>query len=227
MSNLVQNQTAAAVQKRNANICWKLSTGIPGFLKHAKRLIIHFNNLKNGKETYADSCTKCCNLKHVSQWSGWRCKPIEWKMSTTTTLKTKVCCSFSFTGAIYSNVFDSHLPRFESALTTSSSTRRGCGYLCFLWMMRLWMYQWGKSQNAKNVFLLPDGNGRLHSPNGHAGLKKDNLGFVMRSWRYAMYVENGEIKKMFSDLSPRRSPERPIWSVGCGHTCWTIEGTLR
>ena len=28
---------------------------------------------------------------------------------------------------------------------------------------------------------------------------KSNLGFGMRSWRYAMHVENGEIKKLFSE----------------------------
>jgi len=28
-------------------------------------------------------------------------------------------------------------------------------------------------------------------------VKKDNLGFGKRSWRYSMYVEDGEIKKMF------------------------------
>jgi len=28
---------------------------------------------------------------------------------------------------------------------------------------------------------------------------KSNLGFGMRSWRYAMYVEDGEIKKVFAE----------------------------
>ena len=28
-------------------------------------------------------------------------------------------------------------------------------------------------------------------------VKKDNLGFGWRSWRYSMYVENGNIKKLF------------------------------
>ena len=28
---------------------------------------------------------------------------------------------------------------------------------------------------------------------------KRNLGFGQRSWRYSMYVENGEIKKLFSE----------------------------
>jgi peroxiredoxin len=30
------------------------------------------------------------------------------------------------------------------------------------------MYQWGKNLGVRNVKLLPDGNGELHTPNGHA-----------------------------------------------------------
>ena len=30
-------------------------------------------------------------------------------------------------------------------------------------------------------------------------VKKENLGFGQRSWRYSMLVENGEIKRMFSE----------------------------
>ena len=60
------------------------------------------------------------------------------------------------------------------------------------------MYQWGLSQNAKNVFLLPDGNGQFSRKMGML-VNKDNLGFGMRSWRYSMLVDNGEIEKVFSE----------------------------
>ena len=60
------------------------------------------------------------------------------------------------------------------------------------------MFQWGKSQNAKNVFLLPDGNGEFTRKMGML-VDKRNLGFGQRSWRYSMYVENGEIKKLFAE----------------------------
>jgi peroxiredoxin len=60
------------------------------------------------------------------------------------------------------------------------------------------MYQWGKSQNAKNVFLLPDGNGEFTRKMGML-VDKHNLGFGQRSWRYSMYVEDGEIKRLFSE----------------------------
>lgn len=60
------------------------------------------------------------------------------------------------------------------------------------------MYQWGVHQGAKNVVLLPDGNGEFSRKMGML-VEKENLGFGMRSWRYSMYVENGEIKQMFSE----------------------------
>ena len=47
------------------------------------------------------------------------------------------------------------------------------------------MFQWGKSQNAKNVFLLPDGNGEFTRKMGML-VDKSNLGFGPRSWRYSM-----------------------------------------
>jgi peroxiredoxin len=58
------------------------------------------------------------------------------------------------------------------------------------------MYQWGKSQNAKNVLLLPDGSGEFTRKMGML-VDKSNLGFGMRSWRYSMLAEDGVIVKMF------------------------------
>jgi len=60
------------------------------------------------------------------------------------------------------------------------------------------MYQWGKAQKIKNVKLLPDGNGVFTQWMG-ADVKKDNLGFGWRSWRYAMVVDNGKIVQMFAE----------------------------
>jgi peroxiredoxin len=58
------------------------------------------------------------------------------------------------------------------------------------------MFQWGKQQNAQNVFLLPDGNGEFTRKMGML-VDKSNLGFGMRSWRYSMVVNDGAIEKMF------------------------------
>jgi peroxiredoxin len=58
------------------------------------------------------------------------------------------------------------------------------------------MYQWGLSQNAKNVFLLSDGNADFTRKMGML-VEKSNLGFGMRSWRYSMLVDDGLITKQF------------------------------
>jgi thioredoxin-dependent peroxiredoxin len=60
------------------------------------------------------------------------------------------------------------------------------------------MFQWGKAQGVKNVKLIPDGSGEFTKGMGML-VKKNNLGFGDRSWRYSMFVDNGEIKKLFSE----------------------------
>lgn len=58
------------------------------------------------------------------------------------------------------------------------------------------MYQWAKNLGIEHVFMLPDGNADFTRGMGML-VKKENLGFGQRSWRYSMYVEDGVIKKMF------------------------------
>ncbi|HET8575369.1 MAG TPA: peroxiredoxin [Candidatus Paceibacterota bacterium] len=58
------------------------------------------------------------------------------------------------------------------------------------------MNQWGKKLGVSKVKLLPDGSGNFTRELGML-VEKNNLGFGERSWRYSMYVEDGEIKKAF------------------------------
>ena len=58
------------------------------------------------------------------------------------------------------------------------------------------MFQWGKDQGIKNVKLLPDGSGNF-TRGMNMAVKKDDVGFGERSWRYSMFVDNGKIEKMF------------------------------
>jgi peroxiredoxin len=60
------------------------------------------------------------------------------------------------------------------------------------------MYQWGLKQGAKNVKLLPDGNGEFSKAMGML-VDKSNLGFGKRSWRYAMVVNDYKVEKVFSE----------------------------
>ena len=52
------------------------------------------------------------------------------------------------------------------------------------------MNEWALDQGLVNVKLLPDGSGEFTVKIG-MDVRKDNLGFGMRSWRYAAVYDNG------------------------------------
>lgn len=60
------------------------------------------------------------------------------------------------------------------------------------------MNAWGKDQNIQNVKLIPDGNGDFTDGMGML-VGKFNLGFAMRSWRYAAVINDGNIEKLFEE----------------------------
>lgn len=60
------------------------------------------------------------------------------------------------------------------------------------------MNAWGKAQSISKIKLIPDGSGEFTRKMGML-VKKDNLGFGMRSWRYAAIVQNGTIEKWFEE----------------------------
>lgn len=64
------------------------------------------------------------------------------------------------------------------------------------------MNAWGKDQNIQNVKLIPDGNGDFTDAMGML-VEKFNLGFAMRSWRYAAVIDNGVVEWMVEE--PGRS----------------------
>ena len=124
--------------------------------------------------------------------------PFEWKdLSSDEIFKGKNVVVFSLPGAFTPTCSTSHLPRYEE-LYEDFKKQGVDAVVCVSVNDAFVMYQWGKSQDAKNVFLLPDGNGEFTRKMGML-VDKTNLGFGQRSWRYAMYVEDGEIKKLFSE----------------------------
>ncbi|MBI4120956.1 MAG: peroxiredoxin [Parcubacteria group bacterium] len=72
------------------------------------------------------------------------------------------------------------------------------------------MNAWGKKLGFKKVRLIPDGSGEFTEKMGML-VRKDNLGFGARSWRYSAYVEDGEIKKAFIEPGfMDNSPQDPF-----------------
>jgi len=60
------------------------------------------------------------------------------------------------------------------------------------------MFQWGKNLGLDKVKLLPDGSGHFTRRMGML-IDKDHVGFGMRSWRYAMIVDDNRIVGWFEE----------------------------
>ena len=124
--------------------------------------------------------------------------PFEWKDLTSEEIfKGKRIVLFALPGAFTPTCSTSHLPRYEE-LHDEFRAQGIDQIVCLSVNDAFVMYQWGQTQQAKNVFLLPDGTGEFSRKMGML-VDKSNLGFGMRSWRYAMLVEDGVITKMFSE----------------------------
>jgi peroxiredoxin len=124
--------------------------------------------------------------------------PYEWKDVSTDDLFTgRKVVVFALPGAFTPTCSSAHLPRYEELYEQF----RQLGVdevVCLSVNDAFVMFQWGKAQGANKVRLLPDGNGEFTRKMGML-VDKSNLGFGMRSWRYSMYVEDGNIVKMFAE----------------------------
>jgi len=58
------------------------------------------------------------------------------------------------------------------------------------------MNKWAKDQGVEKVKVIPDGSGDF-TKSMNMLVEKHNLGFGMRSWRYAAIIDDGAIEKMF------------------------------
>ncbi|WP_448381661.1 redoxin family protein [Gloeomargarita sp.] len=133
--------------------------------------------------------------------------PFRWQDLTTQDIFAgKKVVLFAVPGAFTPTCSNSHLPRYEERYDEF----RALGVdavICLAVNDAFVMYQWGKQQGIKKVFLLPDGSGEFTRKMGML-VRKDNLGFGMRSWRYSMFVNDGVIEKMF--IEPHFSDDCPI-----------------
>jgi thioredoxin-dependent peroxiredoxin len=122
--------------------------------------------------------------------------PFRWQDLTTKEIfGGKRVVLFSLPGAFTPTCSSTHLPRYEE-LYDEIKAQGVDSIICLSVNDAFVMFQWGKNLGAKNVFLLPDGNGEFTRKMGML-VEKSNLGFGMRSWRYSMVVDDGKIEKMF------------------------------
>jgi thioredoxin-dependent peroxiredoxin len=122
--------------------------------------------------------------------------PFRWQDRTTQELfGGQRVVVFSLPGAFTPTCSSNHLPRYEE-LYADMCAQGIDRVICVSVNDAFVMFQWGKHQGVDRVFLLPDGSGEFTRKMGML-VAKDNLGFGMRSWRYSMVVNDGEIEKMF------------------------------
>ena len=76
---------------------------------------------------------------------------------------------------------------------------------------------WAKDQNIQNVKVIPDGSG-LFTSQMNMLVQKDNLGFGVRSWRYAIIVDNGKIEKWFIEPGIEHNCETDPYSESSPET---------
>jgi peroxiredoxin len=122
--------------------------------------------------------------------------PFTWKDLTSDEIfKGKRIVLFALPGAFTPTCSTSHLPRYEE-LHDAFREEGIDTVICLSVNDAFVMHQWGRSQKADHVFLLPDGTGEFTRKMGML-VDKSNLGFGLRSWRYSILVNDGVIDQMF------------------------------
>ena len=104
---------------------------------------------------------------------------------------------FSLPGAFTPTCSNEQLPGFERLHDQFKAAGVDAIY-CISVNDAFVMYNWGKSQSVTNVKLLPDGSGNFTRRMGML-IDKDHLGFGLRSWRYAMVVEDNRVTHWFEE----------------------------
>jgi len=124
--------------------------------------------------------------------------PYRWEDTTTADLFAgKKVVVFSLPGAFTPTCSSNHLPRYEE-LYEEFQAEGVDDIICVSVNDAFVMFQWGKHIGNEKITLLPDGNGEFTRKMGML-VDKSNLGFGMRSWRYAMLVNDGAIEKLFAE----------------------------
>lgn len=125
--------------------------------------------------------------------------PYRWQpMSTQDYFAGKTVVVFSLPGAFTPTCSTMQVPGYEAAYNKFKDLGLDEVYCISVndsFVMNKWAQQ-VVDGGLQNVKVIPDGSARFTRQMGML-VDKDNLGFGMRSWRYAMIVNDGVIEKMF------------------------------
>jgi len=124
--------------------------------------------------------------------------PFRWQdVSTDDIFAGKNVIVVALPGAFTPTCSSTHLPGYEAQYEELKAKGVDEVY-CVSVNDAFSMYQWSKNLGIEKVKMLPDGNGDFTSGMGML-VKKENLGFGDRSWRYSMHVVDGEIRSLFAE----------------------------
>ncbi len=124
--------------------------------------------------------------------------PYRWQeVSSDAYFKGKRVILFSLPGAFTPTCSTFQLPDFEKLYDEFKQAGIDEIY-CLSVNDAFVMNAWGKTQNIKNVKLIPDGSGEFTRKMGML-VAKDNVGFGMRSWRYAAVINDGVVEQWFEE----------------------------
>lgn len=148
--------------------------------------------------------------------------PYRWQDRTSDDIfKGRKVVVFGLPGAFTPTCSSTHLPRFEEL--HDLFIEQGIDeIICLSVNDAFVMFQWGRHQGIEKVTMLPDGTGQFTEGMGML-VKKDNLGFGYRSWRYSMLVEDGEVVELFEEPGKGDDVEGDPFEIsGADHMLNTI-----
>ncbi|OOY17562.1 peroxiredoxin [Thioclava sp. DLFJ4-1] len=124
--------------------------------------------------------------------------PFRWEDKTTSDyFAGKRVVLFALPGAFTPTCSTYQLPGFEKGF--DDFAEQGIDEIyCLSVNDAFVMNQWAKAQGLENVKVIPDGSGEFTRRVGML-VRKDNLGFGLRSWRYAAVVNDGVIEAWFEE----------------------------
>ncbi|WP_170363583.1 peroxiredoxin [Ruegeria arenilitoris] len=124
--------------------------------------------------------------------------PFRWEDKTTADyFAGKRVILFSLPGAFTPTCSTYQLPGFENNYEAFKA--KGIDEIyCMSVNDSFVMNKWAQDQGLKNVKVIPDGSGEFTRKMGML-VDKANLGFGMRSWRYAAIIKDGVVEAWFEE----------------------------
>ncbi|GAA6179106.1 MULTISPECIES: peroxiredoxin [unclassified Shimia] len=124
--------------------------------------------------------------------------PFRWQdMTSNDYFKGKRVILFSLPGAFTPTCSTYQLPGFEDNFDKFQDLGVDSIY-CMSVNDSFVMNKWAEAQGVKNVDVIPDGSGEFTRKVGML-VRKDNLGFGLRSWRYAAIINDGVVEAWFEE----------------------------